>query len=174
MPKTALAKKPAPRKRDPESDKAIAGLVHAVSGSLVVADLGWAETIPDWVRKALPVARMGQIMLVRRGKAPSDQATDLEAMAFLYTASLLAPFTHDWTEIYLWLSKKCMAEWGRKGGEAIQAPASINQDQQEELAGLKRWLHRKNQAAINAIARAPYVVEPDYEQCRLWREKAHA
>ena len=162
-----------------DTKKAIAGLVHAVAGPLIVYETTWADTIPDWVRKHLTVARLAQQMRVRAGKEEPGLATDIETMAYLYPASMVAPMGHDWTEIYLWLCAKCMRDWkpfGKKNLGALDeiAPKAINSDQERQLKDLQRWLWGRYQALILSKARGMKdgIVSEPYLQCSFWKEEA--
>ena len=52
-------------------------------------------------------------MLVQQGKEKEGKATDIEALAYLYTASLSVPLTSEYSEIYFYLTRKSL-DWQNK------------------------------------------------------------
>jgi len=84
---------------------------------LIVADQSWAESIPDWILKEISAERMlnGIIDTIKPEKTAQDRALnrnnavgDAEIVAYLMTASLRAPISSDFTDIYLYVSAKVM------------------------------------------------------------------
>ena len=53
-------------------------------------------------------------MLNYRGKEKEDRATDVEALAYLYTASLSGPMPDEYNEIYFYLTRKSLEWQGKK------------------------------------------------------------
>ena len=72
---------------------------------LVVADSQWAGVIPDWLLEEIKSDRMilGLASLANR-QAP--KVGDAEIVAYLMTASLRAPLSREYTEIYIYLAAK--------------------------------------------------------------------
>ena len=52
-------------------------------------------------------------MLVQQGKEERGKATNVEALAYLYTASLSVPLTSEYSEIYFYLTRKSL-DWQNK------------------------------------------------------------
>lgn len=84
-------------------DKMVEELVYSICGTIVVADTGWASSIPEWIMTQIKLERLTQNMLVLQGKA-EEEATDAEALAYLYTLTLSHPVSAITAEIYLFLN----------------------------------------------------------------------
>ena len=152
-------------------DNQIEELVGALTDPIIVMPGGWGDTLPDWIKSQTTLERLAQNMKALKGEKPS--ATDAEACAYLYTASLEAPMDSDWTQIYLYVAGKVVSR-----GKDTQITDdikidSLNDYQTGLLKNLKDWIyeqrvkhrqekHRaeKAQAKAEAEARAP-------EQLRL-------
>ena len=70
-------------------------------------------------------------------------ATDAEACAYLYTASLEAPMDNDWTRIYLYVAGRVVSR-----GQDTKIPADIRVDSLNDyqiglLRDLKDWIYRQ-------------------------------
>ena len=107
---------------------------------LVVADIGWSETIPEWLKKEVEMERLmsGMVGLLKNKK---QEVGDAEACIYLYTASLTAPIGHNLTRVYIHLCTKLMERRGAKIPNDI-AVSELNEDEQRELDTLKRDLYR--------------------------------
>ena len=57
---------------------------------------------------------MAQLMLKYKGKEKEDKSTDIEALAYLYTASLAQPMPDEYSEIYFYLTRKSLEKQGKK------------------------------------------------------------
>ena len=100
---------------------------------------GWEETIPQHFKDRLPLDRLAHQMRCLQGQAQWDEACDLEALLYIYPASLVAPMSEQWSRIYLYLGTRCLGD---------KFPPNIGQEtisayDTEELRGLKRWIYRK-------------------------------
>lgn len=105
---------------------------------LVVADSGWAETLPEWLLQEIRDERMvGGLCAMSKGE--KDQGVgDAEVVAYLYTLSLKAPISRDMSEIYLSLSSKLL----RKRGMPAPEHGGLDKSQEHELAVLRQELKR--------------------------------
>ena len=143
-------------------DKQIDNLVGALMDPIIVMPGGWGDSLPDWIKGAIQIERLLQLM---KGE---EMATDAEACAYLYTASLTNPIDRDWTQVYLYVAGKVVSQ--NKGTEI---PEDIKVDSLDDyqmglLRDLKRWIWdrivkvrqerrraEKAQTRIEAEARAP-------------------
>lgn len=143
-------------------DKQIDNLVGALMDPIIVMPGGWGDSLPDWIKGAIQIERLAQLM---KGE---EMATDAEACAYLYTASLTNPIDRDWVQVYLHIAGKVVS---RNKGAAI--PEDIRVDSLDDyqmglLRDLKRWIwdrivkvrqeRRRSenaQAKVEAEARAP-------------------
>ena len=143
-------------------DKQIDNLVGALMDPIIVMPGGWGDSLPDWIKGAIQIERLAQLM---KGE---ETATDAEACAYLFTASLTNPIDSDWTQVYLHIAGKVVAR-----NKDTQIPEDIKVDtlndyQMGLLRDLKQWIwdrrvkvrqerrrSDKAQAKAEAEARAP-------------------
>ncbi len=76
-------------------------------------------------------------------KGEEMTGTDAEACAYLYTAALTQPMSHDWGDIYLYVATQTYRRWGKNEMPADIARDSINDEQMRDLNRLKAWLYQK-------------------------------
>ncbi len=124
---------------DDKVDRQIADLIGSLTDPIIVMPGGWGETLPAWIKGAIKMERL--IENVKQIKGEDPTGTDAEAVAYLYTASLTAPISSDWTEIYLYLAGKVMARHRKTEIPPDIKVESLNEYQQNELRRLKRWLY---------------------------------
>ena len=61
---------------------------------IIVADDGWADSIPDWLRQEIEAERMVSALSDLSGRWESqEEVGDAECAAYLMTASLAAPMS---------------------------------------------------------------------------------
>lgn len=97
------------KRKQEKSERGIDDIVHALTDPVVLHRSPWADTLPQWVR--------GQIITERLCALMSDEpctATDAEAMAYIYPASLDAPLDRDWSEIYLYVCTRTLERTGKE------------------------------------------------------------
>ena len=128
-----------------------------LSGPLIVFDAAWGHDLPSWLRASIRTARLG---LVLAGE--HELASQEEALAYLVTAGLAQPLTHDWARIYLGLGAQVLGRWGRDLDlEAINAVAdgdwsvgSLSASQARDLQHLCFWLRRQVSRAAGTLRAA--------------------
>lgn len=117
---------------------------EALAGPLVVYPGGWYDSLPKWILYEVQLQRLLQLMRGEEG-----EATDVECVAYLYTASFVVPFDHDWTEIYVHLVKKVMSGRGKNVDiidqvvDEVKLYNNLNNDQMMMLRDLKREIWNK-------------------------------
>jgi len=117
----------------------ISDLVGVFTDPIIVMPGGWDETLPDWIKKAITLERL--LENARHLQRHEMTATDAEAVAYLYTASLTAPLNNEWTKIYLFLVGKVMAQHQKTEISVDIKVESLNDYQHSELKRFKRWLY---------------------------------
>jgi len=72
----------------------------------VVANVGWAETLPEWLLDEVRVERLvyGLADIMKGGETVGDA----ETLVYLYTDALTQPMSSENTNIYLYLTAKVM------------------------------------------------------------------
>ncbi len=86
-----------------------------VTGPIVTHRGSWAGEVPEWLRQAIPGARVRQVFMEILGFAKEDEglATLEEVSAYMMTASLEAPLTYDAALIYFWAAAHVLAAHGK-------------------------------------------------------------
>lgn len=109
---------------------------------LVVANAGWGETIPEWLKDEIREERLTGMAGVAK---PVNEVGDAEVCAYLYTASLTAPMPHALNEIYFYVAASLMKRRGMELPDfmAEKLEQGLTADEQRELSDLKRGLYRK-------------------------------
>ena len=130
-------------------EKGISDLVGCLRDPIIVFPGGWGDTLPEWLKTAITLERLGRNMKALKGEEMTG--TDAECCAYLYTASLTQPMDHDWTQIYLYIAGKSYAKWRTKDS-GVTMPDDIRVDsisdyQMADLNRLKEWLYRKRTTA---------------------------
>ncbi len=126
-------------------EKGISEIVGALTDPIIVMPGGWGDTLPDWIKTSITLERMVENMKALKGEEMTG--TDAEACAYLYTACLTAPPSHDWGQIYLYIATKVYEKWRTKESgvtmpEDIRVE-SLDADQVRDLNRLKAWIYKK-------------------------------
>ena len=121
-------------------DNQIDEIVGVLTDPIIVMPGGWGDTLPDWIKNQITLERLTQNMKALKGEKLT--ATDAEACAYLYTASLEAPIDSDWIQIYLYVAGKVMTK-----AKNTQIPGdikvdSLNDYQMSLLQDLKDWIYQ--------------------------------
>ncbi|MFC1975683.1 hypothetical protein ACFLXQ_04745 [Chloroflexota bacterium] len=87
--------------------------IHYMLGPVVVHPSPWSENLPDWLIKAVYKDRLEQIFAEAEKGVTGEFATESEVMAFMYAATLDAPMSHDWVQVYLWCGNIALTRHGR-------------------------------------------------------------
>jgi hypothetical protein len=101
---------------------------------LVVANSGWAESIPDWILEEIKTERL------LYGIIGEDKVGDAEIVAYLYTASLTAPLTSETTNVYLSLTAELLKKQGKEVPDFMKK--ELNEDEKRELERLRSDIGR--------------------------------
>jgi hypothetical protein len=122
-------------------EKGISDIVGALTDPIIVFPGGWGEDLPEWLKNAITLERLGMNMKALKGEEMTG--TDAEACAYLFAAALTQPMGHDWTQIYLYIATQTYHRWGKNEMPPDIAVDSLTDDQMRELNRLKDWLYRK-------------------------------
>jgi len=87
-------------------------IAWALAGPMV-GDPTWLKTVPDWLKKALPIDRLVAVMdqLKRGVHKDSFQASDVDVVITLYSLSLSAPLRSEYVDIYLHTAAKVIRKY---------------------------------------------------------------
>ena len=123
-----------------------------IKNRLVVANAGWGESLPEWLLKEIENERFFSSLAQTTAKGKltyKELVGDAEVVAYLMTASLVAPMSRDYTEIYLYISARLMTKKGMMTEEqALETAGEIwkrglDEYQRGLLNDLKYQLYRK-------------------------------
>ena len=121
---------------------------------LVVADIGWAETIPEWIKEAIIQERLTYGLLdIMKG---SETIGEAEILAYLYTANLIRPISHESSEIFIYLSGFCMQRYKHLKIEDLpdfcreKVEKGLTEQEQYEFKILKQEIYRSRGGEINS------------------------
>ncbi|MBI4201189.1 MAG: hypothetical protein HY531_02740 [Chloroflexi bacterium] len=67
--------------------------------------------------------------------------TEFEAMLYISTATLVAPPSHAWYTIYMYLFNRCMPEQAEANG--LDGIKKLNGSDAEDLMRLRQWIYKK-------------------------------
>lgn len=130
---------------------------------------GWENDLPEPLKKRLVPDRLIHNMACHKGLESWAEATDLEALLYMYPRTMEAPLDHDWTEIYLYLGTRVMGD-SMPGDIAKQA---LDNYQMSKLRDLKRFIqskklqHRKERRRQEKADAKQAAVAAQYEQMSL-------
>ena len=119
----------------------ISNIVGVFTDPIIVFPGGWGDTLPEWLKNAITLERLE--MNIRALKGEEVTGTDAEACAYLYTAALTNPMSHDWGQIYLYVATKTYRRWSKNKMPGDIAVDSLKDDQVSDLNRLKYWLYKK-------------------------------
>ncbi len=117
---------------------------------LIVADIGWADTIPNWLLDEIKFERIvyGLSDIIH----PDGQKVgDAEVCAYLYTASLRAPMYSDQNEVYFYLVAKLMKKKGIAPPDFLEEKLrnGLRPDDERELEQLRSMIYERRGGEIN-------------------------
>lgn len=121
---------------------------------LVVADTGWAESIPDWIKEEIKSERILYGMADIMNK--TETVGDAEVAAYLFTANLKGPVSHEFGQIYIYLTGKLMQKSKTLSDNELpdfiqkKVKEGLDEDEKYELQRLKHDLYRKRGGEINS------------------------
>lgn len=152
-----------PKEKRYNADQGMADLVGAICDPIICYPSPWMDTLPQSLKEQITMDRLIELMLATKEKR-EPTATDSEALAYMYPASLEAPMGHLWTNIYLFLGTRVVKGQGREFPEDI-ALTTLDSQEEYELRRLKAWIFEKRRRHRTEKA-------SDIKRDRKEREKA--
>ena len=99
-----------PKKKKVRVDKQIENLAYVFT--LPIVSAGPWNHVPEKVRQSITLERMFFLMREKNDwKKFREEATDVEAMWYLSSASMEAPLCHEWVQVYMWLFRNWCRMW---------------------------------------------------------------
>jgi hypothetical protein len=117
--------------------------LRRVSQSDSYPSFAWAESLPQKAREVVPMARMATLM------QDEYTATFSECVLYLFPASLDAPFSHDWAQIYLYCCTQHIQKW--QPDTCISTDVwqnELNSWQTRLLTDLRRDIYKKRREQL--------------------------
>lgn len=119
-----------------KTERSLDELIWALTDPIVLHRSPWASTLPQWIKGQIITERLISLMT-----GELDMATDTEAMAYIYPASLDAPLDHDWTQIYLYVTTKTLESTGKEVPPDVRVD-DLDNYKMSLLRDLKRWIYK--------------------------------
>ena len=121
---------------------------------LVVADIGWAETIPEWIKEAVAQERtINGLIGIATGK---EEVGDAEVLIYLSTASLKGPLNHYLGEVFIYLTGICLQRYQKIKLDDLpdfcreKVKQGLSIEEKREFEGLKGDLFRLRGGVISS------------------------
>lgn len=127
---------------DRKADKWIGDLVGSLCDAIIVYPGGWGDSLPDWLKTKVTVERLCENILANK-ESREVTATDAEVACFLFTASLSAPPSHDWAQIYLYVAGAVMKDQSKHDLPEDMRVDALTEYQWGNLKHLKNWIYQQ-------------------------------
>ena len=85
-------------------------LVRYMAGPVILHRSPWAESLPDWIIPAVYADRAELIAEEVRAGQVGELATPLETVAYMYPATMDAPMSYEWTQVYLYCCQSALTK----------------------------------------------------------------
>ena len=131
----------------------------AVSISIPAARREFAERAPLVLMDAsdsrgMSLAILAQVVPARLAlyaeKPSAEEATDIEAMLYISSASFTAPLSHSFANIFFYLCARLLPQ----GREVLEdAPTELGLSERHELTTLKSWIYRQQVKHLKEVRR---------------------
>jgi len=122
-------------------DYFVARLITAIKPTIVTANPDWGEYLPQWLIEQIRIQRFIEHFKELNGEKIKE-ASDEEAFAYLYTASLVAPLREEWVRIYLYLGYKIAPERMKEKIKKLNPPKELNKYEEYLLQRLKYYIYK--------------------------------
>lgn len=124
--------------------KWIDDLAGVFTDPIIVYPGGWEDTIPQKLREAVTIERL--IGNMKHAKGEPITATDAECCIYIYTVCMCQPLSHEWAQIYFYLSTKFVEKDGRTMPDDMRLDKLTDYEHQL-LGDLRGWIYRRRLAA---------------------------
>ncbi|MDF2191378.1 hypothetical protein [Paraflavitalea sp. CAU 1676] len=130
-----------PSKR--QHDGFVFTFMDVLTAPIITHCIHWADSIPQRLRGIICSARMMTLM------THEELASYPEVVAFMITAALEAPMSHDWTEIYIHVGCTVAQQWFNEDHwDELKAPRQLNESQNRKLIDLRRFIYNKRRQYV--------------------------
>jgi hypothetical protein len=129
------------------------------------------DDIPKDLLDDVRLERMANMMKNMKNSEEVKEATDVEALIYLYTASLSMPLDDEWTEIYLWLTKKHLEKNKKELPDFLKEIGELDEYERELLNELKRWIYNAQQKHFNNKYKEFKIESKEVDEEQLKKQK---
>ena len=118
--------------------------------SIVVANKGWAETVPEWLIEEVKAERLILGVAGLMKPDPIEKVGDAEVCVYIYTLGLTQPLDHNLSEIYIYVTAKLMKRRGMELQDFMKEKLErgLTIDEERELKELKYRLYKRRGGEI--------------------------
>ncbi len=114
----------------------------AISGPVIVMPAYTNTPIPKDIKDSITTQRM--ILVMKH----QSKASEAEAMWYISTVSLSMQLTNDWSQIYMYLTRKHTLSINKELPAFLEKEIVLCKTQQTELKSLREWLYEKSMKHI--------------------------
>ena len=117
---------------------------------LVVGDMSWADTIPDWLLEEIKAERL-IYGLAGISNPEVPKVGDAEVIAYLMTASLRAPMPSEYVEVYVYLTASLMKKRDKEIPDFMteKLEHGLTRYEQQTLEDIKSKIYTARGGEIN-------------------------
>ena len=113
-------------------------IIWAISGPIIVMPGYTDMRIPDKVLERIRIERL--LIAATQEK----MASEAETMWYISTATLRAPIGRDWTDIFMYLTRKYIQALKIDPPEFLENQIVLNELQESDLRNLRGWLFKRS------------------------------
>ncbi|MDP2949227.1 MAG: hypothetical protein Q8P22_06790 [Chloroflexota bacterium] len=147
QPAPAELARPAPAEWAPQTEKEFVDFFLYLLKAPLILYPGWEDTFRDQWDKVLM-----ERMIHHKDLFAQKMCTEYEAMLYISSATLVAPPSHDWYVIYMYLFRR----WNKEAAQQIgmdDVPEKLNMNQQDDLARLRQWIFKGQRTHLKEKAK---------------------
>lgn len=131
----------------------------------IVGHRGWEDQITEELKQDIRLARLAQVI---KKEWEEGLATEEEALAYVMTASLAAPFSREWYDIYVWLFNRYCERKKIELPEDLKSERELDGMEKDLLRDLRAWIRKQQLKAWRGRRKRERTKEaPKAEQRRL-------
>lgn len=131
-----IKKRPAPMR--PKERRCFSALIWAITGPIIVMPGYTDMPIPDNIKARIRIERL--ILAARQ----EPMASEAETMWYISTATLCSPIGRDWSDIFMYLTRKFMLLFNEELPDFLQDQIILNEMQECDLKHLREWLFKRS------------------------------
>lgn len=124
-------------------------IIWAITGPIIVMPGYTDMSIPDKVMERIRIERL--IIAATQEK----MASEAETMWYISTATLRAPIGRDWTDIFMYLTRKYIKTLKMDPPDFLENQIVLNELQESDLRNLRGWLFKRSMEEVKRRSKMP-------------------